>query len=147
MQKPDKHRRTGGRSGRLLAREASPSAAVWPGLEGGRYRPLSDADLWRIHASVIEVLSTIGMADASPDLIVLARDRGCTLTDRGRLTFPAALIEDVLATAPREITMYGRDGKDSIHVGDRRVFFATSGEAIAIVDPESGAYRPSTLND
>jgi trimethylamine--corrinoid protein Co-methyltransferase len=87
------------------------------------------------------------MADASPDLIALASERGCTLTDRGRLTFPAALIEDILATASREFTMYRRDGKDGVRVGGQRVYFATSGEAISIVDPESGSYRPSTLVD
>lgn len=140
-------RRNGGRSGRMLAREASQSGAIWPGLEGGLYRPLSDNDVHRIHGSVMEVLSTIGMADATPELIELACGRGCSLSDRGRLLFPQSLIEDVLAAAPREFTMYSRDGRSSVSVGERRVYFATSGEAISIVDSETGTYRPSTLVD
>jgi trimethylamine---corrinoid protein Co-methyltransferase len=140
-------RRSGGRTGRLSARKSTTSRAVWPGLEGGAYRPLSDRDVRRIHQSVLEVLSTIGMADATPDLVAIACERGCSVTEGGRLVFPAAIVEDILGSARREFTMYSRDGKNNVSVGGRRVYFATSGEAISIVDSETGAYRPSTLLD
>ena len=65
-------RRGGGRTGRVAARKARISRAVWPELEGGAYRPLSDSDVGRIHQAVLEVLSTIGMADATPDLVAIA---------------------------------------------------------------------------
>ena len=140
-------RRNGGRTGRLAARESSTSRAVWPGLEGGSYRPLSDSDVHRIHQSVLEVLSTIGMADATPDLVAIACERGCSVTEGGRLVFPASIVEDILGSARREFTMYSRDGKNNVSVGGRRVYFATSGEAISIVDSKTGTYRPSTLLD
>lgn len=139
--------RRGGRSGRLSARRASSARAVWPGLEGGIYRPLSDGDVERIHGAVLEVLSTIGMADPTPALWAMACERGCSMTKDGRLAFPASLVEDVLAAASREFTMYSRDGKNNVSVGARRVYFATSGEGISIVDPETRTYRPSTLLD
>ena len=39
---------------------------VRPGLEGGRYKPLSDADVLKIHNAALDVLEQIGMADAIP---------------------------------------------------------------------------------
>ncbi len=140
-------RRGGGRAGRLSARKTSIPRAVWPGLEGGAYRPLSDNDVWRIHQAVLEVLSTIGIADASPDLVAIACERGCSVADGGRLLFPASIVEDILASARREFTMYSRDGRSNVSVGGRRVYFATSGEAISIVDSDTGSYWPSTLLD
>jgi len=140
-------RRGGGRVARREIRKSAKAIAVHPGLEGGIYRPLSEADIARIHEAVLEVLSTIGMADATPELIELAMDRGAMLNAEGRLCFPPALIEDVLAGAPRQFSMYSRDGENDIRVGGRRVYFATSGEAIAIFDPATRSYRPSKLLD
>src|ERR1039457_6203564 len=123
-------RRSGGRAGRQAARRTPRADAVPPGLEGGSYRPLSDSDVRQVHGAVLEVLSTIGIADATPALAELARERGGTITGSGRLCFSPALIEDVLASAPREFSMYSRDGKTNVRVGGRRVYFATSDEAI-----------------
>ena len=50
-----------GRTARMQARSAVPSP-VRPGLSGGQYRPLSDADLHRIHDTALRVLEEIGMA-------------------------------------------------------------------------------------
>ena len=140
-------RRSGGRSARQEARRIAKAGAVHPGLEGGVYRPLSEADIKRIHGAVLEVLSTIGMADATPELISLALDQGCTLSEQGRLCFPPTMVEDVLATAPRQFNMFSRDGETDVRVGGKRVYFATSGEAIAIFEPATRSYRPSRLLD
>ena len=43
--------------------------------------------------------------------------------------------------------MYSRDGESDVRVGGKRVYFATSGEAISIFDPLTKQFRPSTLLD
>jgi trimethylamine---corrinoid protein Co-methyltransferase len=77
----------------------------------------------------------------------MALANGCVEGPGGRLLFPRSLVEDTIAGATREITMYSRDGKNQLHVGGRKVHFATSGEAITIFDPQTRRYRPSTLVD
>jgi len=139
--------RSGGRAARLAARHArSASPAVRPGLEGGRYQVLTEHDINRIHRAVLEVLETVGMADPTPEVAELALSNGCEMHESGRLLFPRALVEDTLAKAGREFVMYGRDGSE-LHIGGGKVYFATSGEAISIFDPETRTYRPSTLLD
>ena len=54
-----------------------------PGLVGGRYLPLSDRDLARIHEAALEVLERVGMADATPALRELAQARGAPQAPRG----------------------------------------------------------------
>ena len=141
--------RRSGRNARMTARLAETrSAAVSPGLPGGRYRPLSDADLQRIHHTALDILATIGMGQAPDALIDLALRHGCSLHPQtGRLLFPRSLVEDAIAGAAREIHYHGRKPGQDVLSGGNRVFFATSGEAVRCVCPETGAYRPSTLLD
>ena len=52
--------------GRPLEDAARP---VWPGLKGGRFKPLAEADILKIHHAVLDVLEQIGFADAIPSCI------------------------------------------------------------------------------
>lgn len=146
-QAPTAQRRSG-RSNRLAARKAIKTGmAVKPGQKGGHYRVLSDRDMQRIHGAVLEVLSTIGMAEATALVREMALAFGCREDEDGRLLFPRALVDDTLASAGREFTMYSRDGQHDLHIGGGKVHFATSGEAISILDPGTRTYRPSVLLD
>ena len=114
------------------ARQAAPPAApaVRAGMEGGRYRPLTASDEQKIHHAVLHVLEHIGMGDPIPILRERALERGCFLNDRGRLCFPRALVEDVIAHTPKDIQFMGRDPK-----------------AVNMLDVGASKYRPSTLAD
>jgi trimethylamine--corrinoid protein Co-methyltransferase len=142
--------RPGGRAARLALRSAPAGGRrpVRAGLEGGRYDPLSEADLRAIHRAALEVLATVGVGQATPEVIDLAAARGCVLDGNGRLLFPPALVEDLLAVAAREYVLHARDPAHAdLHVGGARVHYATSGEAVSVLDMASRRYRPSTLRD
>ena len=65
-------RRRGGRDARRQLRAAPLAEAlrpIRPGLEGGRYRPLSEADIITIHQAALDVLEQIGMAQALPSCV------------------------------------------------------------------------------
>ena len=49
----------------------------------------------------LDVLETIGLADATPSGIEYMTKAGAQLTPQGRLVFPRALVEDTVARAPR----------------------------------------------
>lgn len=116
-------------------------------MRGGHYRPLSDADVQRIHAAAMDILERIGMADAGDEVTGLALARGATLNARGRLCFPRAMVEDVLAGAARDITLHARDPRHDLDLSGRRVHYGTGGAAVKVQDLHSGAYRASTLQD
>jgi trimethylamine--corrinoid protein Co-methyltransferase len=131
------------------ARQAAPPAAsaVRPGLEGGRYRPLATADEQKIHGAVLHVLEHIGMGDPIPILKERALERGCHLNQHGRLCFPRALVEDVIANTPKDIHFLGRDPKHDLDIGGNRVHTYGGGEAVNMLDVGASKYRPSTLAD
>jgi trimethylamine--corrinoid protein Co-methyltransferase len=143
-------RRRGGREARreLRARPiAAEERAVRPGLPGGRYRPLSDAEVQTIHRAALDVLEQIGLVDAIPSCIELMTAAGGTLGADGRLRLPRALVEDVLATAGRRFVLHAADPRHDLEPWDSKVYFGTAGAAVHMVDPVDRSYRESTLAD
>lgn len=53
----------------------------------------------RIHQTALAVLANVGVADPPPEMLELALAKGCTLGDDGRLRFPRAFVEDIVAGA------------------------------------------------
>ena len=143
-------RRTGGRTARRTARAAPLAEHLRPvraGLPGGRYQPLSQDGVERIHHAVLETLETIGLADAPQSGIEYMTAAGAVLGDDGRLRFPRGLIEDTIASANRSITLCSRDGKNDLELSGSNVHFGTAGAAVHIVDVQGRNYRDSTLQD
>jgi trimethylamine---corrinoid protein Co-methyltransferase len=108
---PARARRAGGRANRVALR-SSPLAdnlrPIRPGMPGGRYQPLTDAGMARIHASALDALEQIGLSQAPPSGVELLTNAGAIQGDDGRIRFPRALVEDMLAIAARDITLFGR---------------------------------------
>ena len=131
------------------ARQANPpvASAIKPGMRGGRYRPLTDHDIQQIHETVLDVLENIGIGSPIPILVEHALKRGCTINEHGRICYPRALVEDVIASTPKEMVFPGRDPKYDLELGGEKVFTYGGGEAVNMLDPGASSYRPSLLED
>ncbi|MFV2002192.1 MAG: trimethylamine methyltransferase family protein [Paracoccaceae bacterium] len=143
-------RRSGGRAARHASRAAplpDNQRPVRGGMPGGRYKALSDAEVLRIHHAALDALEQIGLADAPPSGIKYMVGAGARLGDDGRLRFPRALIEDALAAAPRELTLFGRDARHDIALSGTKVYYGTAGAAVHMVDIGGRQYRDSTVQD
>lgn len=143
-------RRSGGRAARVALRNA-PLAKdlrpVRPGLPGGQYKPLSEQDVEQIHHAALDALEEIGLANAPQSGIDIMTGAGAILGDDGRIRFPRALVEDMLAKAARNITLHGRDPQYDLYLAGTNVHFGTAGAAVHIVDVETNSYRDSTAQD
>ena len=148
-EQPQRGRRSGGRKARRELRAAGPAGAspAFPGIEGGAYSPLSESEITRIHRAALEVLETIGMGEPIPILQELALAKGCHMNGEGRLCFPAAFVEDIVAQAAKSFTLCGRNPKHDLDIRDKKVHFGTGGAAVKVLDSENGKYRAATLID
>ncbi|HMS97005.1 MAG TPA: trimethylamine methyltransferase family protein, partial [Tabrizicola sp.] len=142
--------RSGGRSARVALR-AAPLAddvrPVRPGMPGGQYKPLTEAGVNQIHAAALDALEQIGLSQAPPSGVKLLTEAGAVQGDDGRIRFPRALVEDMLAVAARNITLHARDPKQDLHLTGTNVHYGTAGAAVHIVDPVTLDYRESTAQD
>ncbi len=137
-----------GRAARHASRATgSAGTVVRPGMKGGSYAPLSEADIERIHAAALNVLENIGVGDPTPEILDATLPKGCFLGEDGRLRFPGSLLEDVIAMAADRYVLHAPDPSLDMEMKGQEVILATSGEAVKILDYESQRYRPSNLAD
>ncbi len=146
-----KSRRGGARAERLKQRKANtPARAVWPGIEGGQFKPLSPADMEKVHRGALEILAVTGIADPTQELLDIVMSKGCTINKHGRLCFPVALMEDIVSGAANGYVVHARGeraGKDDIYCENNKLHFSTAGSAVTTFDPETRSYRASTILD
>lgn len=146
---PTPNRRRGARAAKRALR-AAPLAeedrAVRPGMSGGGFQPLADADVAKVNEAVMETLEKIGLSQAIPSCIEAVTQAGGTYKD-GRLYFPRSLVEDTIANCGRDFVLHGQDPKHDMEVSGSKVYFGTAGAAVHIVDIENREYRESNLKD
>lgn len=111
------------------------------------YRALAEEDVHKIHSAALDVLAKVGFRQPTATVRALALEAGCSEDGTGRLLFPRALVEDVIAGAARDFVLHGQTPEHDIEVRDGHVHFATGGAAVKMLDSHSREYRPSTLSD
>lgn len=142
--------RSGGRTARHAARGAKLSDDMRPvraGMSGGTLKVLSDAQIAKIHEAALTALETIGLNDAPPSGVDILTSAGAILGDDGRIRFPRALVEDMLALARKDLILCGRDPRHDLDLSGTRVHYGTAGAAVHMVDVHGNDYRESTLQD
>ena len=143
-------RRSGGREARRAQRAAplpDDLKPIRPGLDGGRYQALTPAEMERIHRTALQVLEEIGLADAPASGVEIMTAAGAVQGDDGRLRFPRALVEDMLARAARDVVLPGQDPAHDLRPGGKRVYFGTAGAAVHIYDVAVRNHRDPTVRD
>jgi trimethylamine---corrinoid protein Co-methyltransferase len=143
-------RRRGGRAARRAIRAApipDDKRPVRGGLESGRYQPLTQVEIAKVHHAALDVLESIGLCDAIPSCVEMVTAAGGHVASNGRLMFPRALVEDTIANAARGFTLHAQDPRHDMEPWDTKTYFGTGGAAVHMVDAVTGAYSESTLSD
>lgn len=137
-----------GRKQRIAQRRAKPQVNPCPpGAAGGRYAPLSSAELDAIIEAALCLLETLGMGEVPERLHRDLLAVGASPDGAGRVRMPRALVRAAIAAAPKSFVLHGRDPARSITVGGDAVHFGTGGAAVQTLDPDTQRYRPATLRD
>lgn len=140
-------RRGGAREARHAQRGKRAVGSIGASLQGGTYKPLSDRDIERVHHTALDVLEKVGMGNPLPILREHALAKGCRIDEHGRLCFPRALVEDVIAAMPREFVVHGYSPDYDMEDAAGRVHFGPGGDAVTTLDVDGRSYRSSTLVD
>ncbi|MGX9357378.1 trimethylamine methyltransferase family protein [Roseobacteraceae bacterium S113] len=142
-----KAKRGGGRKARLAQRAAPPKInPAPPGAAGGRYQPLTEAEMTQIFDTALRLLSDLGMGEV-PDRLADDLIRAGARAHGDRIRIPGDLVQAAIAATPKRFTLHGRAPGRDITLGGDAVHFGTGGAAVQTLDMDSGIYRPSTLQD
>lgn len=141
--------RSGGRRARKKRREkAAQTVTMSPGtVLGASYQPLSSTDVEKVHGAALDLLEIVGMGSPTKQVAEAALAKGCWLDENGRLMFPRALVEDVVAGAAKCFTVHGRQSAFDFEARNGKINMCTGGAAVKMLDSQTRTYRPSTLRD
>lgn len=116
------------------------------GLVGGRYKPLTDEQVRRIHQASLAILERTGVQVEEPEALRLFTEAG---TDVGgnRVRLPQSLIEDTLDKAPSRVVLAGRNPDNDLILEGARVHIGTGGAALQVLDLETSKIRKAVLRD
>jgi trimethylamine--corrinoid protein Co-methyltransferase len=119
-----------------------------PGLVGGQYKPLTEAEVQRIHQAALTVLERTGVEIQESECRHLFEQAGAIVDSaRNRVFIPAGLVEACLKQANRQVVLYSKDGQTDLDLRSKRVHLGTGGAAILILDLETGRARETRLRD
>jgi trimethylamine--corrinoid protein Co-methyltransferase len=120
-----------------------------PGLPGGLYRPLSDADVSKLADAALDVLAKGGVAVYSPTARGAFEAAGAEVdAESGTVRLPRSLVEDAVASNPSSVTLHARGNDDyNAELTDAKVHYGTGGTALYVLDPDTGERREATTAD
>ncbi|HEX9116782.1 MAG TPA: trimethylamine methyltransferase family protein, partial [Anaerolineae bacterium] len=108
---------------------------------------LSETQLRDLHLAALETLRWTGIRFFHQEALGMLAAAGAFVSDGNLVKFPAALVEDALATVPGRIIMCDRDGEPAVFLEGTKGYFGTGSDCLNLLDPETGEHRPFTRAD
>jgi len=112
-----------------------------------RLKVLNREQALAIHQAALEILEKTGFKMEHPDAHQMLVDAGGKVTNDGRLTLPAYLVEEALKTTPKQIALYDQKGNKTMPLVDGNPFYGTGSDATFTLDLETGQRRRAVLKD
>jgi trimethylamine---corrinoid protein Co-methyltransferase len=113
--------------------------AVFPSLSEKQFR--------RMHEASLEILDRVGVRLYLDEAVELLKKAGARVEDGNRVHAPASLVEKMLPSVPREVTLYSREGKPVMPLGGYRSYYGPGSDCLNIVDHRSGERRKPNVQD
>ena len=111
------------------------------------FRKLSDSQRDRIHRASLEILERTGVLLEEPEAVELVKKAGASISDDGRVRFPAGLVEWALSIAPSRTVLCDRHGNRVMPLEGYNVFYGPGSDCPSVIDVRTGEHRPGTLQD
>lgn len=113
-----------------------------------QFNILSEEMKEKIDEGALTILETIGMRISGERILKKFAERGLVPNKDGLICIPRALVAWALEKVPKEITLYGMDGKSRMKI-DRSnpVYFGTHNDMAEILDYKTNKARPMKSAD
>ncbi len=109
---------------------------------------LTRAEIDKIDRAGRRILKRVGVKILDRQTLKMLKIAGARIDLKAdRVYFSGRWLDKVIAKAPRQFTLYSRDGKNDLHLGSGNVYFGNGGRVFQILDMNTGGYRPTILKD
>ncbi len=100
-----------------------------------------------IHTAALEILDKTGVKMEHEGVLKMLAAAGCRVYDGDWVRIPSHLVDDALASAPRQVALYDQKGNKAMPMVDGNPFFGLGSDAIFTYDLESGERRRTRIKD
>jgi len=107
----------------------------------------TDEEADRLHLASLDILERTGVSVQEPEARGLLLDAGAWAGEGDRVRIPAWMVRQALATAPEVVALHTRDGRRTMPLGGRNVFFGTGSDTPNTIDPHTRERRPAVRED
>jgi trimethylamine--corrinoid protein Co-methyltransferase len=100
-----------------------------------------------MHEASLEILESLGVRLDLEDAVSMLQKAGARVKDGNVVLVPSALVEKALATAPKQVTLYDRQGNPAMPVGGYKCFYGPGSDCLNIIDHRTHARRSPVMRD
>lgn len=109
---------------------------------------LNEDNLIQIHEAALEVLAYTGIGCGSAKARKIFSDNGAKVDEENEIVYiPSYMVEEAVRLAPKNVLLGGRNPKNNVMVGGKRVSFNAFGTAVYVLDPHTKKRRLATTKD
>ncbi|MBG7609728.1 MAG: trimethylamine methyltransferase family protein, partial [Anaerolineae bacterium] len=112
-----------------------------------RLQVLTEDQKETLFLSALEILARTGVCVDHPEGLDLLSSAGASVGKNNRVTIKSNLVEDALASAPRQIAIYDRLGNQKVLLGNRSSYFASQVDSTFFFDPFDRSRRQCVRSD
>jgi trimethylamine--corrinoid protein Co-methyltransferase len=117
-------------------------------VRGRHYKPFTDGELKQLDDSIMYLLSEVGVEVNSEEALEILDENGAEVDfNSNKVKIPRSLVEECVDQAPSNITLYGREDKHNLEVGENRVHYGTGGTVLNVLDLDTGEKRKINIQD
>ena len=81
---------------------------------------LTQHQIEQIHRTTLQVLEKTGVKVCLPRAVEMLKKAGAEVEEPDRVHIPAGLVEDAVATSPKSVTVFNRNGREAMRLEDDR---------------------------
>jgi len=110
---------------------------------------LTQNQIEEVHETSLRILEDVGVSSNSQTILKIFKQAGANIDHESkRIKITRKMVEDALKTAPRKVTLYGRDPQKDMILEEGEVHFGFGGTGVNnIIDLETGKIRTPTKKD
>jgi len=117
------------------------------GMQSVLFERLSNEQCKKIHCASLSILAETGICLHDEEAVGLLKAAGAKVTNDKVVCIPDGLVEKALTSAPKEITMFDRNGNPAMHLGSNRCYYGPGSDCFYIIDHRTGKRRLAILDD
>jgi len=112
------------------------------------FSPLTPEALREIDGAARQILERVGIKILGGAFLDKFKAAGASVdNDVHTVRFDGGWLDEMLARAPSSFTLFSRDGRNDLRLGEENVYFGNGGRVFRILDMGTGGYRLTRLRD